>query len=186
MKTATVSASVTLWLIQHSNGLLWAWVEDWYVKMSSHLAGSVDAWSLRMNKIDRGLSFSTGMIQNYWSNWNISDSFGRTCSKLQHSLEILSFDIDAVLQANWKMPSGILLWGLFSALNSPLWRGLGHEKTSSQLVCLSREEGSSSRIVHGRDCTVGGARLGFFVRQDTELWPFYCGDWHCRGGGRSW
>ena len=39
------------------------------------------------------------LSKNCWSNVNISDNFGCTCFKLQHSLEILSFDIHAVLQA---------------------------------------------------------------------------------------
>lgn len=71
---------------------------------------------------------------------------------------------------------GIVLCGLFPALKSPFWRGLGDEKTSSQLLCLSREERSRGRKVQDGTVTVVRARPGFVVPRDAELQPSFCGD----------
>ena len=129
-----------------------------------------------------------GTIHNYWSHGNVSDSFGRTCSKWQHSVEVLSFDIDEVLQApepTEKMPSGVLLWGLFSPLKSSLWRGLGHEKTFSQLVCLSRQERARRRMVQGTGLWGGWGKTWIFLSSKIliKLRPLFCNVCHCRGEG---
>ena len=63
-------------------------------------------------------------------------------------------------RASWKLSSSIFLLGLFSALNSLLWRSLGHEKTSShQLVCSSRKETARSP-----DCS---------APNNTQLWVYF-------------
>lgn len=105
-----------------------------------------------------------GKIQNNWSSRNISDSLRHTYSKLQYSLKVFSFNIDAVLQAPELTGKSLQYssWRLFSTLNSlPLW-GLGLEKTSSQLVCLSKEERGRSGMVQGWDC-VGWSKTSIFL-----------------------
>ena len=68
------------------------------------------------------------------------------------------------------------IWGLFGALNAPLWQGFGYEKTSSRQICLAREERARSRTVTKSGLCVGLAGVGYFVPEDTELRRLFCWD----------
>ena len=74
--------------------------------------------------------------------------------------------------------AGCVIWGLISALESPFCCNLGHKKTSSRLLCLSRQGGGRRRM--------DGARLGqdfdrtalhdygpCLVNCPSWLWPLF-------------
>ena len=95
---------------------------------------------------------------------------------LQHWCSVAS------VWANWKMPSGILLfWGLFQLWIHRFGEVLDTRKLPLNQFVFQERNLARSRMLQSQDCTVGGARL-----QDSELWPLFCGAWNCRGEGRSW
>ena len=88
-------------------------------------------------KGERNVSPTLSTVQNYWSNENCTSEF------LTQQLQITTLSQSSLLWqwcsvasawTYWKIPSAIVLWGLFPALESPFWWVLVHEKTSWWLV----------------------------------------------------
>ena len=122
------------------------------------------------------------MIQNYWSNGNISDSFRRICSKLQYSLKVLSFDIAAVLH----VPELTIIWWFFGdcfcSVFTTVMRSWTPENFLSAGSSFKRGQNQKLYCARLRLCTEWGKNSSF-VLQDTELRPLFSGDWHRHGGG---
>ena len=106
---------------------------------------------------------------------------------LMHSLKVLSFDTDAVLQASKSV--GKCLPVVFFGDCFQLWNhhfGKVLDTISFPSVsCLARKKRAKLKGA-SQDCMVDGERIIFFFLSITlpSYSPLYCGDWHCCGEGR--